>query len=45
MVPGKTPAVHLKLQKGEVPLDAAEGVVRCLYRIMSDLEMKRKSIE
>ena len=43
VIPGKTPAVHLKLQKGEVPLDAAEGVVRCLSRIMTDLEIKRKS--
>ncbi len=42
MIPGKTPAVHLKLQKGETPLDCTEGVVRCLYRVMKELEKSRK---
>ncbi len=42
MIPGKTPAVHLRLQKGETPLDAAEGVVRCLARVTAELEKNRK---
>jgi len=42
MVPGKTPSVHLKLQKGETPLDAAEGVVRCLSRITAELTRSRE---
>jgi len=40
MMPGKTPSVHLKLQRGETPLDAAEGVVRCLARVMRDMAEK-----
>ena len=43
MVPGKAPSVHLKLQKGEAPLDAAEGVVRCLSRVTAELRKTRNS--
>ena len=41
MIPGKTPSVRLKLQKGETPLDAAEGVVRCLARVTAELAKAR----
>ncbi len=43
MIPGKTPAVHLKLQKGEAPLDATEGVVRCLARVTAELTKLRQN--
>lgn len=38
VIPGKLPSVHLKLMRGESPLDAAEGAVRCLARIMRSAE-------
>ncbi len=42
VIPGKVPSVHLRLMRGEAPLDAAEGVVRCLARIMSAAESDAK---
>ena len=45
IIPGKSPTVHLRMQKGESSLDAAEGLIRCLARISAELAKKAGNAE